>query len=199
MQVKEKNIAPYFITQRKIILAKSSAGCAGLHCSDIIDIIISYLVDFLLIKHKSETYFRSLKLCDIDSSMFYQLQKEINGLMGFSLLAKCDGAYNLCEIKSIGSYLSDFSIKHTTSTDNELIDNETTYDDFCLFDSTDMPSNSNGNVFIITKINGCMYDLVTGFDIMLLIFRSMYGLKFAKISKKRRDKLKTNGVKNINI
>ena len=143
------------------------------------ELIISHLVDFLLIKHKGVAYSRSVRLCDIDSSMFYQIQKEIDGLMGFSLLAKCDCDYNLREIKSIGAYLSDFSIKHSN---DRLAENEMIYEDFCLFDSIE--SDSNKNSFIITKINGCLYDLVTGFDILLLILQSTYGLKFSKISKK---------------
>jgi len=202
---------PYFITQRKIIIAQYVDD------SQIVDLVISYMINCLLVRHKGVRYSRSIKLDNLDSNIFYQIQNEINGMLGFSLVAKSDRNYKWHEIKALGSYLSldiqsdrifdksnsaNESRSSLDQNDNFMIyqdGNEMSYSEFCLSDPIDFADTSKENEFIITKINGNLYDVVTGLDILLVILKASYGLDYSRISKKRRDKLKLAGVKSINL
>ena len=68
------------------------------------------------------------------------------------------------------------------------------YKDFCL-----CPPESCNDLFYIYKMNGCMYDVLIGCDILFLIMNILYNIKCVKISKKKRKKLKLKGSEYIII
>ena len=149
----------------------------------IISFIISYIYDSILIKCKRDCLTRSIRIYKIDLNTFYQIQKEINGLLGFNLLAKNNGNYNTYEINSIGTYIQNFDIcENLYSLDVQ------SYKDFnlCKYKFND--------TFYIKNMKGCLYEIIMGFDILLLLFKILYNIKCVRISKKKRKKLMLDGV-----
>jgi len=186
------NNKPYHFTQRKIILKHYVLQNIRVDLADeIISNIISYIYSSIIIKCRREISSRSFRLYNMDSFTYFQSQQEINKLIGFDLLSKINGEYKTYEINAIGSFFQFFDICQNDAAipDCPIM----SYKDFCLCEF------AAHNIFYIKKMKDCMYDVILGFDILMLLIKLLYKIRYVKISKKKRERLKLNGVSIINI
>lgn len=178
---------PYYIIQRKIILKHFTSDFCQID-DELLSLIISFVYRSLIIKSKRELSTRLIRVMNLDASTYYQIQNEIHGLLGFNLSAKENGSFKEYEINSIGAHIKNFFIQPKKNPSTEI-----SYEDFalCEYNSSD--------TFYINKINGCMYDIIIGIDILLLLMKYIYSIKLSKISKKKIKKLKLDTIDIINI
>ncbi len=203
--VKKKKMQPYYIIQRKIILSTCISDLT------IVDKIIDFLKDSLIIKYNKGGITRSLKLINITQEIYQEIKREVEDLLSFRISSKeKDNFYSIDEVKAIGSFLKNIVIvcdikdivrddnNETMRDDAATTENNISYEDFCLCDySSDskfkiMAASTNDPEKSYAK-----YDSVCGFDILLILMMELYRLKCKKISKKNRDILKFKGVKQI--
>lgn len=172
-----KRSSPYYSTQRKLIISKHIIDI------EIINLILDYINDNLIIKGNIGELSRSLKISNMDLDIYLQLKKKIQNLLGFYISRRTSvHKYTMDEINSLGCFIPDMEIECTDGTRLQ-------YKEFNL---CDIPLSME---FIIKKIPQSKYDVICGLDIQLYLMRKLYGMKYKKISKTTRNKLISSGVK----
>jgi len=178
--VESKNRSlPYYITQRKLIISRYIQDIK------IINEIFRYIDDSLIIKGSIGGLNRSLKLLNVDISIYIQLKKAIHDILGFNISCRdsiCK--YSISEINSVGCFISDMELGYADGTTV----------DYKEFDLCDIHPSMK---FIIKKIPCSKYDVICGLDILLYLMHKLYGMRYKKISKVNREKSITYGVKVI--
>jgi len=183
---KNKNREQYYILLTKIHLFPSIPDI------DSVGIISDYMYsdNCIVIKCKNRI-FRSLKIMDIDYFLFNKIRLTIETLIGFTLSQKkIDYGYSKDEldvIKLYGNGRID-NIVLTNAKDEEI---EIMYDELCMMD---IPPDSEYKIIrLVTSGVKVKYDYVCGMDIMLILMKNIYDIRYKKITKKTREKLKEDG------
>jgi len=185
LQRKNKNQEPYYTLLTKIHLLLFIPDI------DSVDIISDYMYsgNCIVVKCKNRI-FRSLKIIDIDFFLFNKIRLTIEKLIGFNLSQKkIDYGYSKDELDVIKLY-GNGKINNIVLVDTKDIlceNEEIMYDELCMMD---IPSNNTYKIIkLVTKVK-VKYDYVCGMDIMLILMKKIYDIKYKKITKATREKLK---------